>query len=150
MRANTAEVILSRYNVNKDCWEYTGFLNEKGYGKVKLKGKHVFAHRLALCVYTGKNIKTKKHVLHTCDNPKCINPKHLYFGTNLQNVRDKMMRGRHGCEKINYCPKGHKYQKYTPYMGKRRCVECDRDRSREYQRMKRYLRKKGNICLEHR
>ena len=78
-----------------DCWEWQRGKNEKGYGLLTLTGvKHTQkAHRVAWMLTYGP-IQPGVHVLHTCDNPGCCNPYHLFTGTNLDNVKDKMAKGR--------------------------------------------------------
>jgi hypothetical protein len=86
-----------KYEVNlNDCWEWTAYLNYLGYGVVSWhwrgKSKSTGAHRLAYEIWVGP-IPDKLCVLHKCDNRKCINPDHLYVGTQAQNMRDMAERG---------------------------------------------------------
>lgn len=74
------------------CWLWTAGKNDKGYGKVKVDGKTVYAHRAAWFLERGK--WPKKHLLHKCDTPACVRPDHVKEGTNRENVRDKMSKGR--------------------------------------------------------
>lgn len=78
------------------CWVWTGNTNsESGYGQfscLKILKKERFAHRISYRLAHGK--KPKLWVLHKCDNPPCVNPKHLYEGTPKQNVADRVSRGR--------------------------------------------------------
>lgn len=64
-----------------------------------MEGKKIPAHRMAFMLYKGE-IPDGKHVLHTCDNPECVNPKHLYAGTHSQNMADKRLRKRYWGESI--------------------------------------------------
>ena len=75
-----------------ECWEWQGRVNEKGYGLFRISGKTIRAHRFSLELHKGK-LQTGYFALHTCDNPPCCNPNHLYAGTLLQNIHDKMERG---------------------------------------------------------
>ncbi len=77
-----------------ECWEWTGCID--GYGKFKLNGKTQGAHRVAYKLCIGE--PGALLVLHTCDNRKCCNPKHLFLGTNADNAADKVRKGR------NYVP----------------------------------------------
>jgi hypothetical protein len=91
----------SRVKRTAKCWEWTGKCALKGYGKSYIfwyTHNEQLAHRTSWIIHKGK-IPKGKHVLHHCDNPKCVRPSHLYLGTNADNVRDKVKRGRTGKEK---------------------------------------------------
>lgn len=77
------------------CWEWTASFKDKRnrYGSICLNGKPYPAHRLSYEMHNGK-IPNGFHVLHSCDNPPCVNPKHLRIGTNADNSRDRVIRGR--------------------------------------------------------
>ena len=77
------------------CHEWTSTLGRGGYGKFFVPGQgQVPAHRVAYEISVGQ-IPRGLLVLHTCDNPKCVNPKHLYIGDHQDNARDMVRRGRH-------------------------------------------------------
>lgn len=78
------------------CVIWTGPLHYKGYGRLAKAGK---AHRVAYELAKGA-IAAGAHVLHRCDNRACINPDHLYLGTNSENIDDKCRRDRSG-KKLN-------------------------------------------------
>lgn len=80
------------YNGSR-CWEWIGKLGTKGYGQYIYNGRDVSAHRYSYFINFGE-FDTKLHVLHHCDNRKCVNPSHLFLGTNLDNVRDMVKKGR--------------------------------------------------------
>ncbi len=85
---------LSNYTISESgCWVWNGKKDRDGYGCVKREGISISTHRLFYKVYKG-SIPEGMLVLHTCDNPSCVNPKHLYVGTQLDNERDKTIRGR--------------------------------------------------------
>lgn len=76
------------------CWEWQGPLNEDGYGRLWLNGKYVKAHRFSYILYNEEPIPKDKVVRHKCDNPKCSNPHHLQLGSQAENLRDLIDRGR--------------------------------------------------------
>lgn len=78
-----------------DCWEWTGSGVPKGYGTLcEGRWKRHYAHRLSYELHFGP-IPDGFEVLHTCDNPPCCNPAHLYIGTAHDNMQDCLKRGRH-------------------------------------------------------
>lgn len=77
-----------------ECWPWTGAKNWKGYGFFRWDGKNQNAHRVAWILANGP-IPDGIHCLHKCDNRECQNPAHLFLGTNLDNIADKMAKGRH-------------------------------------------------------
>ncbi len=90
-------------NSDNECWEWQGAKDHKGYGRSYYKGKTVSASRLSWILEHG-DIPEDMHVLHTCDNPVCINPNHLFIGTNLDNKIDQQNKGRtsHGEQHWNH------------------------------------------------
>jgi hypothetical protein len=77
-----------------DCWPFTGGTSAGGYGRIKAGKKLVSAHRLAYALTHGLDVHGLPLIRHTCDNPKCCNPRHLLVGTKLDNYRDMVERGR--------------------------------------------------------
>ena len=74
-----------------DCWEFKGRKYEQGYGRTTVGGPMERSHRFAWITVNGPIPKDGK-ILHHCDNPPCCNPRHLYLGTQKDNVRDVYMR----------------------------------------------------------
>lgn len=75
-----------------DCWLWTAAKSKKGYGSFGA-GKNSSSHRISWTLSNGQ-IPDELCVCHRCDNPPCVNPDHLFLGTNLDNVRDKISKGR--------------------------------------------------------
>lgn len=74
------------------CWEWTGRTNFGGYGRINWDGKKILAHRVAWMLAYGKEPTT--FLLHSCDNPKCVNTDHLREGTHQDNAKDRVERNR--------------------------------------------------------
>lgn len=99
---------------DNECWPWTGCCSgsskdkEKkwAYGKFSFRGGMKNAHRIMLYLSKGEPPCTGMFACHTCDNPKCVNPSHLYWGTAKQNTHDMLNRNRqarglkHGISKL--------------------------------------------------
>lgn len=75
------------------CVLWCGARLKRGYGRVKIDGRNVMAHRAAWEHVRGA-IPTELQVLHRCDNPSCINVDHLFLGTHADNMKDMTAKGR--------------------------------------------------------
>ncbi len=80
----------------KDCWLWTGHKRgPSGYGGFKMYGeKEDYVHRISFELFIGRKIPKGMCVLHHCDTPLCVNPKHLWIGTHLENMKDMDAKGR--------------------------------------------------------
>jgi hypothetical protein len=78
------------------CWEWQGSRDKSGYGIIGAS-RHQRArraHRVSWELHNGRSVPDGLDVLHHCDNKPCVNPAHLYVGTDLENARDAVERGR--------------------------------------------------------
>jgi hypothetical protein len=76
------------------CWLWLGSRFPRGYGSYCFRRKRIRATRIALLLDGRPMPKDGLRALHSCDNPACVNPKHLRWGTDLENAADRKLRGR--------------------------------------------------------
>lgn len=120
---------------NTGCWLWIRRLDKQGYGRAKLKGKKIGAHRFSWMEHNGP-IPKDLFVLHKCDTPACINPNHLFLGTARDNFDDMVRKGRDNFNRssisikdlVGFCMNGHVWDIGTyftrPKDGKRICRKC--------------------------
>ena len=85
----------SHIDMTGNCWIWLAGKDGEGYGVVSVNNKQVKAHRFAYQSAFGPLTADKPFVLHSCDNPSCVNPAHLFAGTNKDNMDDMNRKGRH-------------------------------------------------------
>jgi hypothetical protein len=81
------------------CWEWTGSKRPLGYGQFSWSARYgrlrpAGAHRVAYELTHGVDLTGDQHIIHSCDNPSCVNPSHLRAGTRYDNMRDASAKGR--------------------------------------------------------
>lgn len=132
------------------------------YGNIRVCGKSIKTHRYSYTISIGP-IPDGMCVLHKCDNPPCVNPAHLFLGTNKDNTLDMLSKRRHHRQKQNHCKRGHEFTLENTIIvqknrNRRVCRKCRVDKevsrckdpvfveSRNKRRRERYLEKKAAQC----
>lgn len=114
-----------------DCWLWLGHKSSKGYGGVQVDGLSKKAHRVAYELVNGP-IPEGLYACHTCDNPSCVNPAHIFLGTQHENMADMVAKGRlvSANERKAHCKHGHEFTPENTHMykGWRECRACRKNR----------------------
>lgn len=99
----------------QDCWVWTGERQKAGYALIRHNGKRQTATRLSWSIHHGKPFPLGKIACHSCDNPRCVNPHHIWPGTNRDNVLDSIKKGRF--RPADTCRRGHpRTQENTSFL----------------------------------
>lgn len=86
--------MFAQRTLNAGCVDWTGFKAAKGYGRIGILGKRVAVHRLSWSLANSQPVPDGMFICHSCDRPSCFNPEHLFVGTQLDNMRDMVQKGR--------------------------------------------------------
>ncbi len=121
------------------CWEhtYSRRSQQDGYGRIRFKGRRFLMHRFFYALYNGE-VDDHLLVCHRCNNPVCVNPSHLYLGTQYDNMQDRVKAGNYKEGHKTHCKFGHEFTETNTWMRKqgkyikRVCRECVRIRKMEY------------------
>lgn len=130
------------------CLVWTGGRTSQGYGVAG----GAYVHRLAWEETNGRPVPTGMVVCHSCDNPPCCNPDHLWIGTQGDNVRDAAAKGRLDTSNLvrrgewTHCKRGHEFTPENTRIdskGARECVQCYKRRNKERWEKKKRARSAG-------
>jgi hypothetical protein len=100
-----------------DCWLWVGSRAGGGYGRIRVNGKHVPAHRVSWSLQHGIPFPEHLDACHHCDNPLCVRPDHIFPGTPSENAIDARDKGR--LKDWSLCSRGH------PMTGGNVCQRAD-------------------------
>jgi len=90
-----------------ECWEWTAYTDKCGYGHIRIDGEMPLAHRISWGIHNGPIPEMDGTdyrgtcVCHTCDNPGCVNPNHLFIATHAENIKDRSIKGRTSRKSVN-------------------------------------------------
>ena len=121
------------------CWEWQGSKNQRGYGRVRVRGRQRLVHRLTLGEPPAPGLEAD----HLCRNPTCCRPDHLEYVTRAENLR----RGVNASSRKTSCPRGHPYDVQRP-KGWRGCRTCNNSLRRLRRKAARETKMAAAVCIQ--
>lgn len=145
------ELLMNRTVIDNSisqCYYYRGYITPQGYGSLKLPEGKFLIHRLSAWIHLDFDLSSKLQVNHVmlCVSNSCWNPKHLYIGTQKDNMQDRLLVGHHNNGRKEVCKRGHPLKGDNVSIngkGARVCTECARIYRQEHkQQQKEYDQKR--------
>jgi hypothetical protein len=120
-----------------ECWPWLSVSRQGGRGVFTIDRNPHSAPRVAWSIANGVAIPENQHACHSCDNPPCVNPAHIWPGTQADNIQDCVAKGRHGSKKKDFCKRGHALtdsNRRPIRRGGSHCAACAKEQTRERMR----------------
>lgn len=141
---------------DSECWPWLGATDQNGYGQMYVNGHNRKATKIAWELFNAADFPDGKDACHSCDNPNCVNPRHIWPGTHKENMVDARAKGRLSpIEKFartrdqlppkTFCPHGHEYTEENTYVTPRGTKVCLICRRKSYAKYDTKRRNKGAI-----
>lgn len=139
-----------------ECWLWGGSSDRRGYGLIWVKRRRRRATHVSWEIEHGASFPDGLMACHSCDNPACVNPAHIWAGTMSENILDCVSKGRHVPARspwnrgITHCIKGHEFTEENTYVtasGGRTCRICMRRHRERYRKAARAKMKAARDAL---